>query len=430
MQAFQRAAAAWMAVWVAALVACSSGDPEVIQTHVQATAPAQWDTYSSAPSLGVALATEELMAPDALEAWGRPGGDGTGSTTLVVVAGGHVFEVSGGTLHGRTLYAAPGDPDTLGQVAAVRPRQAGGVWLAGDQGLFMLEGDYVSKSPLEVGMGALSAVSERSGGVLAGLWLGAQDGLYRRQSTRFDRLNIANAPPVVRHVAVDRAGTLAVAVCDQALFALQVTENQLHSTATALEPGVVHGVAGGDGFVVVASDLGLLRLKATAPLRWEQFTLAEQGTDAVEVLAVQVDDEGTRVWARTQTTVVLLHNEQLTGHSVPAAAGAGSMLAVDTHGDVWTAQGSVLTRHVASDGMAVPTFANDVTPWLSTHCTRCHADFTTYSVFAPRASLALQRVSNGDMPRCEGGVVCPTQQRLTAEQYDVLDRWISGGRLP
>jgi hypothetical protein len=60
----------------------------------------------------------------------------------------------------------------------------------------------------------------------------------------------------------------------------------------------------------------------------------------------------------------------------------------------------------------------------------CHADFTDIGVFSPIAEDALQRVRSGDMPRCTGGLPCPGEQHLTADDYAVLEGWIRGGKQP
>ena len=64
------------------------------------------------------------------------------------------------------------------------------------------------------------------------------------------------------------------------------------------------------------------------------------------------------------------------------------------------------------------------------HCSMCHSDFTDIVAFTPKADSALQRVRSGDMPRCTGGVPCPADQHLTADQYAVLEGWIRGGEQP
>jgi hypothetical protein len=144
-------------------------------------------------------------------------------------------------------------------------------------------------------------------------------------------------------------------------------------------------------------------------------------------LEVSVDPVSGAAWATTATKLFKLEGATITWFD--RAAGS-TKLAVDRLGDVWSGRGSALVRLKAGAGTADVKFAADLRPWLMTHCSMCHADFTDVVAFTPRAEAALQKVKSGDMPRCTGGVPCAPDQRLLASQYAVLEGWIRGGKQP
>ena len=61
----------------------------------------------------------------------------------------------------------------------------------------------------------------------------------------------------------------------------------------------------------------------------------------------------------------------------------------------------------------------------------CHMNqtqnFEDYQVFVEVAESALARVRAGDMPRCDGGLRCPAEERLDEADYAVLEQWIRDG---
>ena len=73
-------------------------------------------------------------------------------------------------------------------------------------------------------------------------------------------------------------------------------------------------------------------------------------------------------------------------------------------------------------------FAKELKPWLQKHCTACHADYAEPTPFGLKAEAALFRVGTGDMPRCTGGVPCPSGMRL--DDTTLLEQWIRTGKQP
>src|SRR5581483_4207675 len=139
---------------------------------------------------------------------------------LVEVAGGFVYQRTAGVLTLKNLYAEADDPQATGAVKQIAPRAAGGAWLAADNGLFVLEGDYVSHSPVMAGMGALSGAGEVAQGGMSGLWLAATNGVYRRTSTDTNRYSVDGYSDAAAAIAVEKGGLGAFALLGSTLVLL------------------------------------------------------------------------------------------------------------------------------------------------------------------------------------------------------------------
>ncbi|MBK7865073.1 MAG: hypothetical protein IPJ65_42050 [Archangiaceae bacterium] len=346
-----------------------------------------------------AAAPRGALVQEALDA----GGDITalGVSTagdLVLVAGGRVLERTAGELTRRYLYAEGSDPAELGEVSSIVPRASGGAWLTSENGLFALEGRYVTHSPVRPGMGALAQASEVASGPLAGLWLAASSGVYRRQPTDTVQYQIAGWADGATGVAADPDGTAAIAIVAGHLVVYRPGSGVTLDVEEVPDAvGEVHAVAAAKGALYAATARGLYRWRSSATPRWTRFTLAN-----AEALEVQVDPVTASAWVLTAGALLELDGDVLTAFERPSGA---AQLAVDHLGDVWTARGATLVRLKAGATTAQATFESDVKPWVQTHCAMCHSDFADRVAFAPRAQDALQRVRSGDMPRCWGRAV-------------------------
>lgn len=399
-------------LWLSALVLAACGTPALPPVEEKLT------VNSTAAAQGSALMQEELTTSGTVSAVGRSA-DGN----LVVVAGDRVYELTAGELTQRNLYAQGTDPTSLGAVSAIIPRAAGGAWIASANGLFVAEGSYVTHSPVMVGMGPLAGASEVSTGTLRGLWLAATNGVYRRQTAETARYRIEGYGETAGAIATDPDGSGAFAVLGDQLVLL--TPGEAAAPAAAEPPeavGTVNAVAGAKGTLFAATSKGLYRWQRTATPQWTRFTLGDAAA-----LDVKVDPVTEGAWVVTADSLFRLDVDSLTKFARPAGT---ERLAVDRLGDLWTAKASTLVRVKAGAGAASSSFATNLKPWLTQHCTSCHADFGDVVAFKPRAESALQRVRTGDMPRCTGGVPCPTASHLKPEQYAVLEAWIRGGKQP
>lgn len=399
-------------LWAVAVIAVACGkpaDPVVEEPKLK--------TLTAAATAGAALMQEELTAEGAVTAVGT-----SSQGNLVMVAADRVFELTAGELVKKPLYAEGLDPTSLGAVRHVIPRSAGGAYLAAEHGLFVLDGAYVTHSPVMVGMGPLSGASEGGKGALMGLWLAASNGVYRRQTTQTDRYSIEGFGEEAKAIALESDGTAALAVLGGKLVLLTSGAAGLAAELPPEDVGAVNAVAAGKGVLFAATVNGLYRWQSAATPKWSRFTL---GGAAAE--DVQLDPVTGSVWVQTASDLLRIDGDELVKYARPAGT---SLLAVDRLGDLWSAKASTLVRLKAGAGSTDAKFAADLKPWLQTNCIACHADFADPIAFAPRAEAALQRVRIGDMPRCLGGVPCAASEHLKPEQYAVLEGWIRGGKQP
>lgn len=340
--------------------------------------------------------------------------------TLVAGTTQSTWELVGGALEKRTLYAAAGEQTSLGAVTSIAPRLAGGAWLSAANGLFVLQGEYVTKSPLTAGTFAL----EQPRGPLAGLWLGTPDGLVRRTVTTTQRFTVDGRSPQVDRLAIEPNGNAAIAVIGGLTLVLRADATGLTSERPPLAMPVALAVAASADTLYAATSSGLWRYAAKAEgLAWTRMLLSS-GTEPKLLEALAVDPVSGALWARATSELIKLEGDTATTY--PAAMTMAGFT-VDRLGDLWLPEGKSL--HQVKTGSAMPvSFATQLKPWLTKNCTACHADFAEPGPFAMRAENALARVLSGDMPRCTGGLPCPSGQRLT--DTAVLEQWIRNGKQP
>jgi len=380
------------------LAACGgTADPAVVTPSVTiiATAP---NTGTMTGSSSLDLAATRLGV--------------TASGNPLAAIDGDLHEVIAETAIRRSLYAAPGDPTSMGAISSIAPRVAGGAWISAASGLFMLDSLFVTHVPIDVD--APTAVADAPSGPLAGLWIGAPTGLlHRRTDGHLER--VGELAPTA--IAIEPRGERALILETSALTLLEAKDGEIFGSTPALEAGAIHGVAAGPGVLWAAAEGGLAMQQNGA---WTLFT------GAGAVLAVSADATSGDAWARTATQLIRATTSGAI--SALAAPGAGDAIVVDGLGDAWATSGDRLAR--TSVGLSGVTFEADVRPWITQNCSSCHrgstADFEVYAVFAERAELALARVRAGDMPRCNGGVICAEADRL--DDYAVLESWIRRGK--
>ena len=381
---------------------------------------------TAAPLPAVMTESSSVALSDRAEALGS-----SQAGAPLVVVGGVVHTVGTDGLEPHALYAEGDEPRALGEVHTLVPRASGGAWIGAEAGLFVLASPYVTYQPLGTEL-APRALSEAVSGALAGLWLGARTGLYHQDQGRtLARYEPASGPLEVRALAVDVEGSAGL-VLDEAgaLWLLEAEGTERLLSRPELGAGRAFAVAAGRGVLWAATEQGLVRWRATDSPRFTRFTLGGSGAEAVRALVTE-RDSGV-VWARTDTALIraTAAGELQRVVAPTLSVGAVPSLAVDTVGDVWSAEGSGLVRQSLADTTSRVSFAADVAPFIGQHCAACHqnatADFRDVAVFRARAEASLARVRTGDMPRCDGGRPCA--ERLAPAAYEVLERWIRQGK--
>lgn len=393
------------------LAACGPTPPQI-------TAPvAEFQTSSAVPTTGPALTQTAVDVGASVERLGisRAG-------NLVVRTPSGTWEFVAGALEKRTLYAPQGELTSLGAVTAITPRLAGGAWLTAGNGLFALEGLYVTRSPMNPG--TLFATVEQPRGPLEGLWLATADGLIRKKGDDTQRFTLAGVAPNVTQLAVEPNGKALIAAMDGRVFVFLPDGTGVTSVRAPARTGTPRAVVAAPDALFAATDTGLWRYSVSAEKDpWTRLMLSSH-VDPLLLSALAADPVTGTVWGRADGQLIRLEKDAATAFTVDAAMQG---FAVDLLGDLWLPNGAKLLRLKAAEAKPV-SFATGLKPWLQQHCTVCHADFAEAAPFALKAEAALFRVSTGDMPRCTGGVPCPANQRLT--DTTLLEQWIRTGKEP
>ena len=334
--------------------------------------------------------------------------------TVRAVQGGLTFIAEPEGLGERPLIVDEGAPSSLGEVRRIRPRVAGGAWLATDTGLWFTEGLFVRHRPTSLTSPGLTDVADIATGPFQGLWLASTAGVYW---IRNGEASLLEAQRPARRLAASRS---AVALLDNDTVRILTADGDDIYVQDAPFTSALD-VAATTNAIFAATETGLYRLVDGS---WLHFYLH----DSIPMTVTAVVATQTDLWARTSDAIVRLADTASTRYP---SVGTGD-LAVDRLGNVYAPDADGLIR--ASSGVIgeqTPTFTQDVLPWIETHCALCHAnqtqDFRDYDVFELVAASALSRVRSGDMPRCEGGVRCPPEQNMAAEDYAVLEAWIQAG---
>lgn len=342
----------------------------------------------------------------------------------IVVAQDRVYELVAGALEWRPLYSEDGT--TLDDVTAVAPRHEGGAWIAASGKLFVLDDLYVLATPLALDAGAIHAIHDVAEGPLAGLWLATDSGLFRRTDRALETWTIPDVQSTVTDLAIDPTGYFGLAIADGTFVTLEADGTAVVTDRDAVDLGEVKGVAASMGAVWAAGTKGVLRFALFETKPYRHYLLGSGGN----LLAVATDPVTGTPWFRSATQLFEIDGPTINAY--PMASSNVPRIVVDTLGHVFVANGETLMRNGDMPSESATSFERDVLPWIQTNCAQCHGnqtqDFEDYAVFAPIAEEALSRVRRGDMPRCTGGVLCSPEQRLTAEQFAVLEQWLRDGK--
>lgn len=314
----------------------------------------------------------------------------------------------------------PRDEAPAQSIVAVVPRNEGGAWVVASNGLYRTEGlHYVAVDPsLTGGRAGFAAWTPPP---LEGLWVAAEGQLLRR-SPRAASAYTWDAPGDVRALEVAPDGGSALVVSSDGAWSLESREDdgfeRFEVEAPVEERAATAHI---DGFWWLAGA----SLTSTNDLTGAAAEWTRRAVPA-PVDAVGRGPDGA-VWWTDASGLYALHEDEarrLDPSAIEHAVFAPS-------GDVWVLTATAARGWRAGDR---PSFANDIAPWLEAEdCIGCHLapalDFRRYADFRSVAADALRRVEEGDMPRC-GNNLCPPDQQIPPERYEVLDRWIATGMAP
>lgn len=324
------------------------------------------------------------------------------------------------------LVPDEGGPTTTGAVDVVARRSGGGLLVHAASGLFHDTEGFLVPSPLEKSLAgkAITAIDALGEGDAEELWIATSTSTIHVAAGMIESFEVegASAPA---DAAIGTAPGQAVISAGGEAFFVDLAAKKV--TLLAKDLGKVHGHdRSEDDTVYLATDAGLLaRTKAGAvSLR----TLAAAGNPAVPVLGV-ASSFGVVMVVTASSLVRIDPMAATTLGDLPGASGA---VAVDANGDVWAASTGKLTRFATGSPVS---FATDVEPFLTKHCTICHAtgangapkdDFLDYANAKEKSALMLKRLSG------DGGSVMPpvTSEVLAPTDYAVITRWVGGGLQP
>ncbi len=336
----------------------------------------------------------------------------TAAGELLVARRSDLFSAGSQGLERLELFASDGADVPVADVVAIAPRPAGGAWVVGTNGLYRTEGRFhvvVDPSLTGVRRAFTTAVSP-----LDGLWLTTAGGLVRLAAESFSSYDVPSPLDIV-DLDVSADGTSVMVAWSDTVRLLVVTPNGIELQDTAGSIAGSLSVARNGGRWWVGSDA---IYETSAPRDgWTAYELSSAPTD------LGTGSDG-KLWWRSGDGVFVYGDpaQRIMDEEV-------SSLVFAPTGDVWALTSSTAHGWLA-DASRVG-FSQDVLPWLrSEGCVDCHADrgedFTDYDYARRVGSDSLRRVQSGDMPRCGAGL-CPPNDRLTPEDYSVLERWLEAG---
>ncbi|MEL6545699.1 MAG: hypothetical protein AAFQ82_13790 [Myxococcota bacterium] len=328
----------------------------------------------------------------------------------LVISNGAVYELNGGTLDPRPVFA-PSPEVSLGDARFISTRPSGGAWIGFDTELFRLDGFYLRA--YDTGLStAPRAVHSVTSGEFTGTWMEYDDGLSRTQDSELtffpvDGLLASAIGP--RHALLLTRDGLVRWAYD--------SDERLISESHLSDWGSFSDVAAGPSNLYAAGSQGVFRFTAEAQTQWTHFPLRE-GDDSAPLDAIRVDPITDELWLRSGNDGYRIAGDRIQRfdevlHSDPI---------LDRFGELIMADAATLFRASTGELNNAVSFQSEVLPWLEENCTQCHQNFTSYEVFSNHAADALARVQRGDMPRCAQNSRCET-----STDYAVLLSWIRLG---
>ena len=313
------------------------------------------------------------------------------------------------------------EPTATGAVQLLASR-GDGLLAWADNGLFHESEGFLLRSPLSPTLAdwtvhGLDTVVEDDH---EALWFATDAGVFRWMDDTlrwFDALPQAEAL-----VALD--AQRAIAVWDGDAYFI---DGETGTTVTEMTGvGEVLDVARRiDKSVFLATTTGLWGRRPEGA--WMRWTFADAHDDAQPAFAVAAAFD--QVFVALDDSVVSATPD---GSAFLAEVAGATALVEDGAGDVWVANPAALTQLATGQPVS---FAADVVPFMTAHCTRCHDDgasnapalaLTDLSAVRGMAQLLEKRLlANGSPPMPPAN-----EEILKPRDYAIVIRWIAGGKLP
>jgi hypothetical protein len=344
----------------------------------------------------------------------------------VTVLDGQVVKQRAGSGFSNVTVGTNEDPRTPGQLRAVT-RRASGVVLAGTGGFFHDAPGRLLRAPLsdDFSMDTVRFVD----GVGAALFVTTATDAVRVLDGRRELLRVTDEKeggPL--QVVVGRTESAALLVKGGSLYAVDLAARTVKPLARGL--ATVTAIDRRGDVVLLGTSEGLVEISPADVITRRTLTATTGAAQAV----VDVEVVGDATLLSTATQVLELSPAGAVVVLADLERAWPDALTRDAAGDVWFLDGPWLARLTTSVAPTPPSFATDVRPFMTAHCTSCHAtgasyapviDLATYATAKQWAPRTLERLKDTLSPMPPSSI-----ETLTPTQYDVVVRWVEGGMLP
>lgn len=312
------------------------------------------------------------------------------------------------------------DPESSGAARRLATRPGGaGIAIAAAQGIYVWNMGALVRSPL-------SAVASSPELIASGTF-GGEERLVTYVAGRLvvggGAAREVTLDPAPEHVSAIAHSNGTTFLADGASLICVVERGDgFEVTRAEPEAGALQALAvDTNGALWLAAEEGLLRrTESFDTVAWDKWPLDEGA------YGLAFDPDGAGIWVRTKDGAVRVNPTTHTGLSVRIDGTPGA-LAIDFSGQLWTADASG-SRVLRRGGLQAPapSFASQIDAFSKRHCASCHGagaslPLVTREEWSTNAERILLNLEVGTMPR---------GNPLTAAEYRIVQRWVTGGMQP
>lgn len=311
-------------------------------------------------------------------------------------------------------------------------RRGNGLFVVAEGGLFHDASGRLLRSPLSQSVAAaeVTALDDLGTGEGEELWLTTSSGVERVRGGVGTQVHLSFGDVGQPSLAVGVEKDKGLLVAGSDLVSVDLAAHTATWEAKGL-PQVNAVARGDDGTVYLATLKGLYARNKLGEVKLYSFTTPSEQplavtdvTSAFGEVLVAVDGAVAQLEASGATAFGMLVR--------PHARG----LARDASGNTFVLDGTALVKLATGSGHTV-SFATDVVPFMTAHCTSCHAtganyspifDLTSYPKVSDPAfsALVVKRLTADGKPPMPPSDV----EVLTPTDYAVVLKWIAGGKQP